>query len=1063
MPHRPLLALVQHLEAELAHNTPSVRMNSIERIVQYLSTHDQSIWDTAIPTLALFLVNRLSDRPILESVSKALLFCLEHVIEHRSSQPHSCGIDGDHILTLFLQHTRPSNTDAADSMESFLYREPYHVRNIFYKIFIALVELYPELLRNSANHKSAFLYSALELFKGEKDPRNLLLHFSLYTRISKAGIPDGFQDNEEVLYANLRYFPITFSPPPNDTIGIKAEDLKQSLEDALIELVPYCWEWELQAIMDRLSVSIPTGSFDTKDKRHVQFILRETLVLLAKIIPIYHPSYLMQNAPDIGKDLLQELWISRVDPIGATVDESYLVSKALVSLVVGTIESTITYLENNKESALVPLEGLQKLLLERLEMLLQYPEDRRVSGRIHSMLYIVKRIGELDEEYSFFSREFIRSTLDLIAQRPLITEQLFWNLVLEVIQAKDGTIIAANLQTNRDLYSLLTLRATDLQGFIRDRKDLACIQLWIKSVLAFFTFYRAMDHELEDVLDNILLVVWHELAIEAFIDHRQKLKTKFDTGNPTSLSSELCNTISKIIIYSEEANIGSSQRILSKWIELTWKEGDIKLLSWRKLWSCFICVSGVESLPTQIILLHFNMILNKLREGPSNLRDQIMPLLSTMALILDKAIDFGIKLDHSNIESGINEYVSLLFKNYSDLQASDVDTSALQFHLYILTRAIFLSNPKLTDIIDDSLLDRILYGENPSELLLLVGVTIISSIKEYSDEIDATFIFKCTSKHSEISLSVKTSSHITELLKLYLVKLIVSVIHYKEDYLKVLESAMARDTLLRPMLIKALAFKKDYIYSSEWVNCFFCKPFTFCSKEKIHPINLIMTNIDERFVVDECPIDTDLFYCKQEPDYLETFVHIMLLNITVCLESMDNGMDLEMVASFLISIPKEIFLVELDNAFPILEKVFIFLSDTALGDNTDVFVYIIGILRHLFQNHLKSACIEGFFRDSDKVDRFFSRILSLCGSSVHPGDKSFPSTIRCAALDILSLLPAIFSVYYLDNIKLQKNSLIKTLASLLDDPKRIVRERVTAMRNSWILIPTESFTKGIAD
>ena len=88
-----------------------------------------------------------------------------------------------------------------------------------------------------------FLNSYIKMVDGEKDPRNLLLLFSVDRVIllefeieshievrtwrgDKASPTDDIQELFDITFC---YFPIAFRPPPNDPYGITADDLKTAL------------------------------------------------------------------------------------------------------------------------------------------------------------------------------------------------------------------------------------------------------------------------------------------------------------------------------------------------------------------------------------------------------------------------------------------------------------------------------------------------------------------------------------------------------------------------------------------------------------------------------------------------------------------------------------------------------------------------------------------------------------------------------------------------------------------------------------------------------------------
>ncbi|KIW20921.1 hypothetical protein PV08_01500 [Exophiala spinifera] len=75
------------------------------------------------------------------------------------------------------------------------------------------------------------LTGIVDLVAGEKDPRNLMLIFSMLRVLMMEW---DISKHVEVMFDSVyAYFPITFRPPPNDPYGITAQDLKDRLRDCL--------------------------------------------------------------------------------------------------------------------------------------------------------------------------------------------------------------------------------------------------------------------------------------------------------------------------------------------------------------------------------------------------------------------------------------------------------------------------------------------------------------------------------------------------------------------------------------------------------------------------------------------------------------------------------------------------------------------------------------------------------------------------------------------------------------------------------------------------------------
>src|SRR4051794_15011018 len=98
------------------------------------------------------------------------------------------------------------------------------------------------------------LVGIADLVSGEKDPRNLMIIFSMLRVIM---IEWDITKHAETMFESVyAYFPITFRPPPNDPYGITAQDLKDRLRDCISSsnvLAPYA----LPNLLDKLDSNSP--------------------------------------------------------------------------------------------------------------------------------------------------------------------------------------------------------------------------------------------------------------------------------------------------------------------------------------------------------------------------------------------------------------------------------------------------------------------------------------------------------------------------------------------------------------------------------------------------------------------------------------------------------------------------------------------------------------------------------------------------------------------------------------------------------------------------------------
>ncbi|PGH26805.1 hypothetical protein AJ80_01571 [Polytolypa hystricis UAMH7299] len=89
-----------------------------------------------------------------------------------------------------------------------------------------------------SNHRQALrdmkdesLVGIVELVSGERDPRNLMVVFSVLRVLM---VEWDMANHVQTLFDSVyNYFPITFKPPPNDPYGITAQDLKTRLQDCI--------------------------------------------------------------------------------------------------------------------------------------------------------------------------------------------------------------------------------------------------------------------------------------------------------------------------------------------------------------------------------------------------------------------------------------------------------------------------------------------------------------------------------------------------------------------------------------------------------------------------------------------------------------------------------------------------------------------------------------------------------------------------------------------------------------------------------------------------------------
>ncbi|KAL2009561.1 hypothetical protein VTN00DRAFT_5368 [Thermoascus crustaceus] len=127
-------------------------------------------------------------------------------------------------------------------------------------------QVYHLLNELMSNHRKALhdmgdesLVGIVDLMTGEKDPRNLMLVFSILRVVM---VEWDISNHAELLFDSVyNYFPITFRPPPNDPYGITAQDLKGRLQDC-ISSTKYFAPHAFPALLDKLDSTSPNVKRD---------------------------------------------------------------------------------------------------------------------------------------------------------------------------------------------------------------------------------------------------------------------------------------------------------------------------------------------------------------------------------------------------------------------------------------------------------------------------------------------------------------------------------------------------------------------------------------------------------------------------------------------------------------------------------------------------------------------------------------------------------------------------------------------------------------------------------
>uniref|UniRef100_A0A8C3X055 MMS19 nucleotide excision repair protein n=1 Tax=Catagonus wagneri TaxID=51154 RepID=A0A8C3X055_9CETA len=233
-----VLQVVEALGSSLENPEPRTRARGVQLLSQVLLQCHSLLLEKEVVHLILFYENRLKDHhlviPSVLQGLRALSLCV--------ALPPGLAVS---VLKAIFQEVHVQSLPQVD-------------RHTVYNIITNFMRTREEELKGLG---ADFTFGFIQVMDGEKDPRNLLVAFRIvHDLISRDYSLGPFV--EELFEVTSCYFPIDFTPPPNDPHGIQREDLILSLR-AVLASTPRFAEFLLPLLIEKVDSELLSAKLDS--------------------------------------------------------------------------------------------------------------------------------------------------------------------------------------------------------------------------------------------------------------------------------------------------------------------------------------------------------------------------------------------------------------------------------------------------------------------------------------------------------------------------------------------------------------------------------------------------------------------------------------------------------------------------------------------------------------------------------------------------------------------------------------------------------------------------------
>ncbi|SCW02011.1 LAFE_0E12178g1_1 [Lachancea fermentati] len=253
----------QTIAADISSHVTEKRVKLVEVVIclkEYITSSDDSDRLKALNCLSSVLGLLPRDALMKSEVSVVVDFFLNKFDDSASMREILHGLSNVAVMKFFfLQQATQVLKTLKEQYESTQY--PAATRYFALLILERFFDKFEDAFSDQIPFNNLFIETFLLVATGEKDPRNLLISFTLNSKIttSMESIDQFKEDLFDILFC---YFPITFKPPKNDPYKITNSDLKMALRSA-ISATSYFAEDAFGNLIDKMTASSPTVKNDT--------------------------------------------------------------------------------------------------------------------------------------------------------------------------------------------------------------------------------------------------------------------------------------------------------------------------------------------------------------------------------------------------------------------------------------------------------------------------------------------------------------------------------------------------------------------------------------------------------------------------------------------------------------------------------------------------------------------------------------------------------------------------------------------------------------------------------